>query len=202
MNERTCTVDGCEAPTKARGLCSKHYGRAARGSDLQDKPTHETCQAPGCQANPRSTHATYCEMHYGRQARNGNLYLARLPFRYHGPCANPECGRTMQTSLGYCKRCRERVRKHGNPNTVITDTRVAAPGYNASHQRVYRDRGPAKMHACVCGAPARHWAYDHTDPSELTSAYGPYSADPARYIPLCVPCHKRMDLAHLAGANP
>jgi hypothetical protein len=75
-------------------------------------------------------------------------------------------------------------------------------GYNAAHDRVRRDRGPAHDYRCVgCGRPARHWAYDHGDPDELASALGPYSLDLDRYRPLCVGCHKRADLDHRARAR-
>lgn len=64
-----------------------------------------------------------------------------------------------------------------------------------------RNRGlcqtPASSHQCThCDQRAKHWAYDHTDPAERTDPkMGPYSTDLDRYLPLCVPCHKRFDLA-------
>ena len=69
--------------------------------------------------------------------------------------------------------------------------------YSGMHQRLHRERGGATNHTCVhCGARARQWAYDHADPNERTdNQYGPYSVDPAHYIPLCMLCHRRFDVS-------
>lgn len=69
--------------------------------------------------------------------------------------------------------------------------------YTGAHRRVYVARGPASAHACSeCGAAGRHWAYVGGAPDETTDELGrPYSGDPARYTPKCVPCHKNADLA-------
>jgi len=75
-------------------------------------------------------------------------------------------------------------------------------GYSAAHGRVQTDRGPADAHPCVdCGLPARQWSYGHDDPDELLEAGLPYSLDPWHYVPRCVPCHKRVDDAELAGRH-
>ncbi|WP_203754723.1 hypothetical protein [Cellulomonas chitinilytica] len=64
------------------------------------------------------------------------------------------------------------------------------------------DRGPAQAHPCVdCGLPARQWSYAHADPEELIQDGKPYSLDPWQYVPRCVPCHVRVDLAELAGRH-
>lgn len=79
--------------------------------------------------------------------------------------------------------------------------RVYSTTYRAVHKRVQRLRGRASNHPCGnCGKAAEEWAYDHSDPAPLTGATGgrrstaaEYSADPARYVPLCKPCHSRRD---------
>lgn len=72
-------------------------------------------------------------------------------------------------------------------------------GYTGAHERVRRARGSVRQHSCIdCGAPARHWSYNHADPAELVTPEGlPYSGDPSMYDPRCVACHKRFDLDHL-----
>lgn len=74
------------------------------------------------------------------------------------------------------------------------------PSYSGAHQRVARMRGPAIEWSCAfCACPAAQWAYTNDDPDELihventTGKAMPYSADPDRYIPLCAPCHVRLD---------
>jgi hypothetical protein len=73
--------------------------------------------------------------------------------------------------------------------------------YSGAHMRVRAVRGQASTHTCGCGAPAMQWAYRHDDPNELHSDTGAYSADPRHYDALCVPCHKRADLARIGGAS-
>lgn len=75
---------------------------------------------------------------------------------------------------------------------------VEVPGYGSAHDRVRRERGSARLHACRnCGGPATQWAYDYNDPQELQGvlrgASLRYSAHPEHYLPLCAPCHQRAD---------
>ncbi len=75
--------------------------------------------------------------------------------------------------------------------------------YSRAHQRVRAARGSARAQECLhCGGTAEHWAYDHTDPDELTADEGhPYSLDVSRYSPLCVPCHRLYDHAVLQSCG-
>lgn len=75
--------------------------------------------------------------------------------------------------------------------------------YNGAHRRVYRAKGTASGHACICcGQQAQSWAYDHLDADELTGEDGPYSTNPDHYHPLCWPCHNRMDKSLTRGDAP
>ena len=78
---------------------------------------------------------------------------------------------------------------HTFPLGVIT--------YTGAHRRIYSHRGPASHRECdLCGGPARQWSYMGGAPDEQVDPDGrPYSGDPNMYRPLCVPCHKRSDLA-------
>lgn len=74
---------------------------------------------------------------------------------------------------------------------------VAVPGYAGLHRRLERQRGHASEFSCdECGDPAQEWAYDHSDPDEITDDPDgrPYSLDFERYRPLCVSCHRRSDM--------
>lgn len=75
--------------------------------------------------------------------------------------------------------------------------------YATAHARPRTLWGRASQYSCVnCGASARDWAYDGTDPTQL---FGPncvskpqilwhyYSAWPEFYMPMCVACHRRKD---------
>ena len=70
--------------------------------------------------------------------------------------------------------------------------------YRATHGRLWRARGRAAHHPCAgCGQPAHHWAYDHTDPYQLSQLWHGkpvvYSLDLSRYEPLCRSCHSKRD---------
>lgn len=121
-----------------------------------------------------------------------------------------ECERPMGKRRGtMCSRCRARIARHGSASIVIPHKERNYPrgeahhawtgnsvSYDDMHRRVKRARGSASGYPCVtCGGPARHWSYDHEDPAELTSEKGAYSTEPQHYVPRCVPCHKRYDLA-------
>lgn len=77
--------------------------------------------------------------------------------------------------------------------------------YDGAHCRVKAAFGPARNQSCIkCGNPARHWAYDGTDPEERfeLQPWGngsgntkevAYSHYPEFYMPMCVSCHTSMD---------
>ena len=73
--------------------------------------------------------------------------------------------------------------------------RKALVSYTGAHERCRSRRGRAQEFACVtCGEGARHWSYNHDDPSELISPEGwPYSQSPEHYSPRCSPCHRQFD---------
>lgn len=77
-------------------------------------------------------------------------------------------------------------------------------GYGGLHQRLRKQSHPSGCSHCGQRKDWMHWALDHERcPSpkyEQVGAYIiPYSTDPDAYIWLCVSCHKKMDLAHLAA---
>jgi hypothetical protein len=71
----------------------------------------------------------------------------------------------------------------------------AAHAYRIAHDRVRTMRGRAAAHPCAhCGGVARDWAYDHGDLAAVVDSKGRvFSRDAMRYLPLCVPCHRRLD---------
>lgn len=81
------------------------------------KATPKLCDAPTCQAAPRSPGSKWCEQHYYRMRKYGTLDLP--PGRFHSTreCAADGCT-SAGKSKGYCGKHWERIRKHGNPDTV------------------------------------------------------------------------------------
>lgn len=91
----TCTVNGCDRPHKARGLCQTHYMQFKRGapitetikSRVRDKPLE--CVEDGC-SNPVKANGL-CKMHYQRKLRHGfTKYTDRK--RPPKPCSVEGCG--------------------------------------------------------------------------------------------------------------
>jgi hypothetical protein len=76
---------------------------------------------------------------------------------------------------------------------------AATVSYRSVHRRVETSRGEASQYTCPCGSQAAEWAYDHLDPDEkISKDLVRYSLDPDHYLPMCIPCHKAMDLKFLA----
>lgn len=75
--------------------------------------------------------------------------------------------------------------------------RAKTPNYWTAHDRIESVRGPARNHPCLqCGdTNSRNmtWAYSHLDPHEYTRDGRVFSMDPSFYIPLCRPCHTKLD---------
>lgn len=124
-------------------------------------------------------------------------------------CAIDGCEQVEDGNSGLCKKHDTRRRRHGDPLVVIKPSERAQPSgaahprwtgddatYLGAHQRVRYHRGRAKDRACVdCGKTAAHWSYNRACPNEKQSDLGPYSTDITQYVPRCVSCHKRFDLA-------
>lgn len=169
-----------------------------------------TCSVNGCPRPLRSSGAEWCNTHYFRMRRTGSVGSAEIWDRTPKPCSIEGCERTSADGgLGWCGVHYQRNKAHGDPTLVLPRrTGEAHPhwtGANASystmHDRVRRAKGRAADHTCAlnCGRQAKHWAYSHTDLTERHSPEGPYSLDVDHYTPLCVPCHKRFDLDHIAA---
>lgn len=82
MSKRTCSVDGCEKPYLARGMCSMHYRRwwFSVGGSLPD--LNRPCQAEGCSTSHRSP-SGLCRLHRDRMRKTGSTRgRATLPERF------------------------------------------------------------------------------------------------------------------------
>jgi hypothetical protein len=70
-----CSLDGCDRPAWAKGMCAAHYMRSRIGSPPMDAPIRhrasrrKTCKVTGCD---KPHHARgYCLHHYNKRRKNG-----------------------------------------------------------------------------------------------------------------------------------
>lgn len=111
-------------------------------------------------------------------------------------CKLPDCDRPV-TARGLCGMHYRRVLR--GQDLSLPPRTGGVVKYQMAHHRVKMLWGSASIYACIfCGAPAREWSYDGTDPSEfLENVDGcvlAYSIHPEFYRPLCVTCHRNYDV--------
>ena len=71
MDQRTCSLYGCDREHSARGMCHKHYYAWYRTGGKAAVKKHRTgCQVEGCEGKHRGL--GYCEMHYLRVYKHGS----------------------------------------------------------------------------------------------------------------------------------
>lgn len=210
---KSCTVDGCQRPLRARGYCANHWALWRRNGkpEKQHRHTYETCTVDKCDQKPRSSTSPYCEKHYYRLRRTGTT---AEPQWINGQCTADGCNQPATCngdSAGhpgaiYCRMHFLRVKTRGDASFEFrgqnhhkwTGDQISNGGL---HQRIRKNRGSARNYSCVdCGNQAAHWSYDHQALDErYDEIKGPYTPDESHYEPRCVPCHKKFDLNRLKG---
>lgn len=105
-SEGLCSVDGCERPTKARGLCDPHYKRWWREN------LAKRCSIEGCE-DPVSAHGL-CGAHDNRRRRYGDPLATAPSLPWHDSLEGetwrpvPECPEFYEVSnLGRVRRVAE-----------------------------------------------------------------------------------------------
>jgi len=143
-----CTVDGCDRPHLARGLCKLHYdrkrttGEPGPATPMADRTPPEHCIVAGC---ARSCKAKgYCAMHYGR-------------LLVHGEVGGPE-RLLAHKGGGY-------VNKHGYRRIYLPAHPLGAARHDGQveeHRVVLYDSIGPGPHACYwCGTEVDWFAEEH-----------------------------------------
>lgn len=203
MVPKSCSIEDCQKPCRAQGLCEMHYRRLRRHGDplknlVAEKPkvcTFEDCGKPVAGRG-------LCSTHWARWRTHGDPNIViRGSKPQHVGCNVGAC-EEKHHSKGYCSTHAARFKKNGDP-LVAGDhypgrPRMAAPSYDGVHKRLHREKGKANTFPCAdCGERASEWSYDGGCPDELyeTLVKVPvaYSVDQSRYSPRCLKCHRRRD---------
>ena len=131
---------------------------------------------PKCKVCRSSAHAVM-KVQIWATCACGKLFKPRHNFGRHVKHCSRACGVAAKAWAA-----------ENNPNWSQT------PSYMALHRRLRSTReNPTE---CVqCGAGGRiEWALNHAaNPTTIPSEFGPYSTSADDYLPMCVPCHRRMD---------
>lgn len=113
-----CSVEGCDRPKVARGLCSTHYARLIRygdihrGGALPPNP-YGTCNTTPC--SEPADKSGYCSSHRWRVEQHGDPEAGRR--RRGSPpafCAVKECNNPA-IAHGLCNGHAKRQRQYGDP---------------------------------------------------------------------------------------
>lgn len=67
-----CSVAGCEAVARSKGLCNPHYQRQHKYGDalyVVPRKPQAICSVDGCTKRSRTRNGAFCEMHYYRGRR-------------------------------------------------------------------------------------------------------------------------------------
>jgi len=120
-NAKRCSLDGCDNPMNARGLCGRHYRVAERDGTLPPLAVKLTiCAVEGCPRTPRTK--GYCQMHYARFWKHGTTELIETAaHRTHGMCGTI----TYHSWVGMIQRCTNPkatdYAKYGGKNIKVCD---------------------------------------------------------------------------------
>ena len=130
MANRTCSVEDCDLPLRARGLCERHYSHFRRAN-----PSTKRCSEDGCD-RPAFARG-WCENHYklwrrGKMSGNGQDNRLR-----RGVCSLDGCDRP-HASRGFCQLHYIRILRLGAPGPV--DTIFAPRGSGWINGEGYRMR--------------------------------------------------------------
>ena len=111
MSNPTCSVEGCEKPSKTRGWCGMHYKRWKKHGDPLQEPWRG-CSVDGCDERHQSHR--YCRSHLYRWKRYGDPLAQgeRAPRKPKPPCSHDGCGITAHVK-GLCPAHFQRMSRYG-----------------------------------------------------------------------------------------
>jgi len=163
-----CSVDGCNAPHLAQGLCSKHYNSARNhGTIIINRPEKVNggkCLVDGCEKT--ATGRGYCSTHYNKFHKYGDPHgfsgwnKKITESKDYRKCSVDGCHGLGRTK-GLCPAHYQRLLKYGDPlvGGVMRFKRPSkcsvegcekaemAQGYCAAHYSMFRKHGDPLEHS-------------------------------------------------------
>jgi hypothetical protein len=155
---RTCSIDGCTRPHRARGYCAAHWTLWRKYGDptrlIGAGPLPDRCAAPGCGRKPHSRWrggGPYCNKHYLRMLANGSLEALGAPVApLIGQCTVPGCANFRRSGRAkLCEMHYYRVRRKG----TTADREQPGPQRTRSGYVLVKADHPL--------AASNGWAYQH-----------------------------------------
>lgn len=146
MTKPTCSIDGCERPSKSLGWCQMHYFRVRRHGEPGTPGTvlefmrSQQCIVEGCDRQRKAS--LYCQMHRARVRRTGEPGSPepRKQMNLGKTCQLDGCDRPRDAK-GWCQLHYSRVKATGQPGPV-KPTVVFGGGYiNTNGYRVVSRNG-------------------------------------------------------------
>jgi hypothetical protein len=115
MAKRTCSIEGCERPSRSRGWCHRHYQRWREYGDSLGRAAprqRSVCSIDGCERF--CVGRGWCSAHYQRWTKFGDPAGKALPRPPKPPCLVDECDRTSSVR-GWCPGHYGRWLRFGDP---------------------------------------------------------------------------------------
>lgn len=187
MDDRTCSIDGCQKGWVARGLCRAHYAQARNAGQLLSTGRRGRPKPEGAEAVMRAANLEPIAPYPGANVR--------------WPCLCIQCGSEVaprysgiKGGQGGCRDCgyRDRDQRAERHPSWVGDR----PTYKTLHARLLYARGRASDQTCAdCSSSADDWSYDWSEnESPLIDEDGRrYSADLSAYSARCKSCHRKYD---------
>jgi hypothetical protein len=116
MEQRTCAVEGCMRPLRARGFCEMHYGRFMKDGQPGEVESRKRRRLGACDIEDCEREAIargLCRTHYARQRKSGVMGGGiRKPMKRNGPCSVDGCDR-LTFARGFCTLHHGRILRTG-----------------------------------------------------------------------------------------